>query len=295
MTARNDAASRYAARDFPAAAKSCEQALRLDPFATDAAFEGVNSYLLSDQVPQAVALLQAIRARGLSDSAARATAVLKELAAVSPEAAQGLNSGLPEPPHVKELFAGMRLDVPDWDAGRRYSGTSSLELTRWAKEISPAVESPVTAQTQPQPPTTPAVETAAQPAAPAEAPAPAVPSAAESVLPAAETVETAAATSEGLITLDSFHLEVVPLAGARDLVMEKDETSAQHQFGTLVLRASKSDTAVILGSKQLARQLPARIRVPVGKYEIRAVDQGKKVSAREVEVLPDSILVLTFN
>ena len=75
-----------------------EQAVKLDPFSIDAAFQGVNSYLLNDRLPEAVGLLKAIRIRGTSAATKKANALLQELSVVSKEAGTELQAGIPQPP-----------------------------------------------------------------------------------------------------------------------------------------------------------------------------------------------------
>src|ERR1017187_9866560 len=72
FTVRKDGQERFDAGDYAAAAAQYEQAVKLDPFATDAAFQGVNSYLLTGRVPEAIGLLKAIRIRGTRSEERRA-------------------------------------------------------------------------------------------------------------------------------------------------------------------------------------------------------------------------------
>jgi hypothetical protein len=50
---------------------------------------------------------------------------------------------------------------------------------------------------------------------------------------------------------------------------------------------------VVFDGKQVAPQVPATVRVPVGKYEIRTMQEGKIVSRQDVEVTPLSKSVIT--
>jgi len=142
LTARKNAQARFEAGDYAAAAGLYEQALKLDPFAADAALQGVNSYLLQDRLPEAIVLLKVMRFRGNSEAVQTADQMLKQLAAVSPEAAQEVQSNVPQPPPIEEVFSGMHFGVPDWDAGKRHLQSASVDITRWTKELKMEVPMP---------------------------------------------------------------------------------------------------------------------------------------------------------
>ena len=142
LTARKEAEEKYEEGQYKDAAVIFEKTLNLDPFAIDSAFEAVNNYLLSDQLPEAVHMLGVIRLRGTSESVGKATAMLKELGAVYPEAAQVINTELPPPPPIQELFQGIQFGVPDWSAGIRSAQSSPVPLARWAKALQTAYPPP---------------------------------------------------------------------------------------------------------------------------------------------------------
>ena len=142
FTARKEAQQKYEAAQYRDAAVVYEKTLNLDPFAIDSAFEAVNSYLLSDQLAEAVHMLGVIRLRGTSESVAKATAMLKELGPVYPEAAQVINAELPAPPPVQELFQNVQFGTPDWSAGIRVAQSSSVPLARWTKALQAAYPPP---------------------------------------------------------------------------------------------------------------------------------------------------------
>jgi tetratricopeptide (TPR) repeat protein len=150
LTARKEAEEKYQSAHYQEAAVIYEKTLTLDPFAIDSAFEAANNYLLSDQLPEAVRMLSLIRLRGTSESVAKATAMLKELGPVYPEAAQVIKAELPAPPPVQELFQGIQFGVPDWSAGIRSALSSPVPLARWTKAL----------QTAYPPPAEPVTETA---------------------------------------------------------------------------------------------------------------------------------------
>src|ERR1017187_10138977 len=165
FTVRKEAQERFDAGDYAAAAPLYEKAVKLDPFSIDAAFQGVNSYLLNGRVPDAIGLLKAIRIRGTSASTAKANAMLKELAAVSKEAGTELAAGIAEPPPIEEIFSGAHFGVPDWDAGVRRLETAPVDIARWTKDLNLAEPAPVQVA---QPAATPAATSAVSSLTPAE-------------------------------------------------------------------------------------------------------------------------------
>src|ERR1035441_2329005 len=340
LTARQDAQQRFDAGDYAAAAPLFEQAVKLDPFAIDAAFQGVNSYLLNGRVPEAIGLLKAIRIRGTSASTSKANAMLKELAAVSKEAGTELAAGIAEPPPIEEIFSGARFGIPDWDAGARRLETAPVDIARWTKDLNLAEQPPVQVAL-------PAVTNAASPATssltPAEnavanavfhvellpmgdhrdlkirrvASAPVLSYAkvsAASGVPVKVTTEPPGAelTVDGdadqhcqspcvlslpparkmiHIQLDGFRTEsrVVDVkAGGSELAV-----ALQQEFGVVEFQGSQGDVPVVFDGKQVAPQVPATVRVPVGKYEIRTMQEGKILNRQDVEVTALSKSVIT--
>jgi tetratricopeptide (TPR) repeat protein len=148
LVSRKDAEEKYAAGRYKEAAVIFEKTLNLDPFAIDSAFQAVNSYLLSDNLSDAVHLLGVIRLRGTSESVAKSNAMLKELGSVYPEAAQVIKTELPAPPPVQELFQDIQFGSPDWSAGIRSAQSSPVSLSRWAKALDSAYPPPAEPITQ---------------------------------------------------------------------------------------------------------------------------------------------------
>ena len=136
LVARRDARVKFEASDFPAAAVLYGDALKQDPFAIEAAFEGVKSYLLADRLPDAVKLLEAVRVRGTSecDSQSRCDAQGTGRP-VYPDAGKQLQAGIPQPPPIEEVFRGTTFGVPDWDAGARYLLPSALDVQALIKGL----------------------------------------------------------------------------------------------------------------------------------------------------------------
>ena len=336
LTARKDAQDRFDAGDYAAAAGLYEQAVKRDPFAIDAALQGVNSYLLTDRVSEAVSLLKAIRIRGTSAATKRANAFLQELSAVSKEAGTELQAGLPQPPPIEEVFSGWQFGVPDWDAGTRHLQTAPVDLNKWTKDLNLPEQMPAAQAAQP------VVSTAPAPADPAIAIANAifhvellpagdkrdlkirkVGSAAvlnssnvrrPSGVPVKVTTEPPGAelTIDGdaeqhcqspcvlslspskqmiHVQLDGFRAENravdVKPGGSEIVVMLEQE------FGFVEFKGSQGDTPIVYDGRQVAPQVPATVRVPVGKYEIRTMQDGKIVNRQDVEVTALSKNVVT--
>src|ERR1035437_4410049 len=356
FTVRQEAQQRFDAADYAAAGPLYERAVKLDPFSIDAAFQGVNSYLLNGRVPDAIGLLKAIRIRGTSASTAKANAMLKELAAVSKEAGTELAAGIAEPPPIEEIFSDAHFGIPDWDAGVRRLETAPVDLARWTKDLNLAEPAPVQVA---QPAVSNATANGATNSA-TDATSSAVPPAAPPLTPA----ETAVANA-------MFHVELLPTGDHRDLKIRRVATapvlnyamvsapsnlpvkvtteppgaeltvdgdadqhcqspcvlslpparkmihiqlegyrtesravdvkaggselavSLQQEFGVVEFQGSQGDVPVVLDGKQVAPQVPATVRVPVGKYEIRTMQEGKILNRQDVEVTALSKSVIT--
>jgi tetratricopeptide (TPR) repeat protein len=262
LTARKNAQARFEAGDYPAAANSYEQALKLDPFAMNAVLQGVNSYLLQDHLPEAIVLLKAMRLRGTSEAVQTADLMLKQLAAVSPEAATEVQSGVPQPPPIEEVFSGMHFGVPDWDAGKRHLETAEVDITRWTKDLKMEVPMPVLVASAATATPAPAAETTAQ-------------ATAETAADHADDAQAAAVNNA------IFHVEVVPTGDTRNLRLRPD---AAEEFGYVQFDGPAGETPVVFAGKQVV--LPTKLKLPTGKYEIRTVDEGKVVNRQDLEVTP---------
>jgi hypothetical protein len=268
LKARSEAQARYEASDFAAAAALDGQALLLDPFALDAAFQGVNGYLLADRLPEAVHLLQQIRVRGTTASLERADGMLKALAPVEPEAGKALQAGIPQPPPVEEVLSGTLFGMPDFDAGARYLLSTPVDMTRWSKDVTAALTPPAPPPPPPPPPDI------AQPVA-------------------------ALSEAELKVAQAFLHVEIVPSEDARDIAIRRiggaaGASAAPAASGFVQLDGPQAQTPVLMNGMALARQVPARVPLPVGKYEIRIVDGGKILSRGLVEVTAASVSMMTI-
>jgi len=271
LKARSEADARYEASEFAAAAALEEEALKIDPFALDAAFRAVNGYLLSDRLPDAVRLLQTIRVRGTTASLQRAEAMLKALAPAEPEAGRVLQAGIQQPPPVEEVLSGSDLHAPDFDAADRFLTSTPIDLSRWAKELTSALAQPA-----------PVLQVASASAS--------APAATESVAPP---------NSEAQVAKAMFHLEIVPAGDTRDIAIRRigagaGPDSPPPEYGFVELRGSDEKTPVLLGDRVMARELPAKMQLPAGKYEIRMMQGGTLLSSNPLEVAAAKVVTVTI-
>ncbi len=292
LIARRDARASFEAGQYAQAAALYKQAFRIDPFAMDAAFEGATSFLLSDRLTEAIPLLQAIRVRGASASVGEADAVLRELASVSPEAAEEIKTAAPLPPPVEEVFSGITFGMPDWRAGMRYVQSTPAELGVWVREASAAI------------PTVIVAGRAAVPTAPGPAPAAASSAVATTAAPAVPAsppkIEQIAAPP---ITEHAFHLEVVTVGGTRELDYRDVEEPTPgrpkperkpptNEFGFVQIEGPVADTTVLIDGKPAEKTSTGKLRLAPGKYQIRAVRDGKIVYQQDAEVLPTKTITI---
>ncbi|HEY6988246.1 MAG TPA: caspase family protein [Bryobacteraceae bacterium] len=187
LTARRDAQASYDAGEYRAAAQLFEQAFQLDPFSVDSALQGVNSYLLADDLDKAVSLIHQIRLRGSSADVARSELLLKELSPVEPKAGEELRAGTPPPPPIEQIFSDFRFGVVDHEAAGVFARNFRPDVaTRLSSSIQASPSSISTPAVSDNPP---AVATALPPG----------------------------------ITLDSLHIEVIRAASAksRDIIIRK--------------------------------------------------------------------------
>jgi hypothetical protein len=343
LTARKDAQEKYDADDFTAAAAAYERAVKLDPFSIEAAFQGVNSYLLNDRLAEAVNLLKVIRIHGTSASTKKANALLQELSVVSKEAGTELQAGIPQPPAIEEVFNGVNFGVPNWEAGGRRLQSSPVDLSKWTKDLS--LPEPATVQV-------------AQPVMPAGTPA-------TEAVPAGSNAATTAVSNA------IFHVELLPAGDKRDLKIRRtavapvlnvsnvkrpagvplkvtteppgaeltvEGDAEQHcqspcvlslppasqtvriqmdgyrlesrtidvkpgapdlavvlsqEFGTVEFQGSQGQTPIMFDGRQVAPTVPAMVKVPTGKYEIRTMQDGNILTRQEVEVTSSGRSVVT--
>jgi len=58
------------------------------------------------------------------------------------------------------------------------------------------------------------------------------------------------------------------------------------EFGFVHLTGPQGEAAVLLDGAPVSKEVPARLQVPAGRYQVRTVREGKVVGTREVEVKP---------
>jgi hypothetical protein len=329
LLALNEAEARFDALDFAAAAGLYDKAFGLDAFSIEAAFRGIDSHLLNDRLPEAVGSLKAVRVRGPSAAVARADAMLKQLAPVSPEAAEALKSGVPQPPPAEELFGDTRFGVVDPEAGARYLRASPVELARLLKDIAMG---PPPGQAPPPPviAATPA-DTSAAPEGPVNLQAFHVEmisvTKSRDILirevgegklntsgvqrPAGVAVKVTTDPPGAELTVEGDpgqHCQapcILSLAGPRPLVQARLEgfrtevrapnpsapeaaldIALEREFGFVQLGSTQAETAVLLDGRVVSRQVPVKLQLPAGRYELRASREGKILNTQQVEVKP---------
>jgi hypothetical protein len=290
LTARNEARNRDDKLEFAAAAELYEKAFAMDPFSFDSALHGVNNYLLTEKVPEALRLLQAIRVRGSSESAERANLMLMELAAVFPEARRELQAGIPAPPPIQEVFAGIRFGAPDWGASQRYMEANPVSLGRWVVDLI-ASKAPVL------------VIPGSPPASPA---APAVASSVVKPAVVAPDSDTPApmdalrlefvAKGDGTRELDYGDSSPGSAAPRRPISSSKPSapaTAKAREFGYVVLDGPVADTTVLVNGNPFQQKDPGKLQLPVGQYEVRVVKEGKVLSRQDVVVKALGVVTVT--
>jgi tetratricopeptide (TPR) repeat protein len=274
LKARETAQNSFEKGDYATAIAQYDQALKLEPFDVEAAFEGSSGALLADDLPRAVQLLQVIRQRGTTPQVQRADAILKELSAAEPSASAALKGGAVKPPAIQEVFHTHRFGAPDWDTGWRLvrQAPAQVDYAAIAKKLPP----PPAVQPPPSPVANPTGSAAA-----ATAPQQQQPQHIE------QPQQTAAVEQQQVITLDDLYVDVKAVGGTRDLVTE--------EFGQITIRSfGKKEIGLMLEGRPVTRKLPYTAKLPPGKYEIRTMEAGKSRSERRVEVKsgnnPDLVL-----
>ena len=93
------------------------------------------------------------------------------------------------------------------------------------------------------------------------------------------------------LRMDGYGSEVrtleVDAAGSTLAVALKQE------FGTVEFQGSQGSTPILFDGHQVAKTVPAQVKVPVGKYEIRTMQDGKILSRQDVEVTAASRSIVT--
>jgi hypothetical protein len=251
LAARRDAHAAYGKREYAAAAAAYEKAFQLDPFAIDAAFEGVDSYLQAEKIEPAVLLLRQIRVRGATDSTQKAVKMLAELKTVDQAAAAEAAANVPAPPPIEEMFSSFHFGTPDWDGGKRARANAPTDLSRPVKDLEAKY-----------PPPAAATETA-------------------NGDPSKSLAADVAAIAQLLKTI--FHVEVTPSSETRDLVIRRANTGTlTENSGIVDLQGLDPSTVVVYQGRLL--HLPASLTLQAGKYEIRSVDKGDVLTTQTIEV-----------
>jgi hypothetical protein len=103
---------------------------------------------------------------------------------------------------------------------------------------------------------------------------------------AAPPVTDPSAASAAALNAAIFHLEVVPTPETtRNLRMRKPDAE---EYGFVEFGGQIKDTPVVYEGQQL--MLPTKLKLAPGKYEIRAVEEGKVLVKHDVEISPRETL-----
>jgi hypothetical protein len=93
------------------------------------------------------------------------------------------------------------------------------------------------------------------------------------------------------IKMDGFRtedraLEVKPAGSELSIALEPE-------FGVVEFKGSQGETPIFYDGRKVGSQVPASVRLPVGKYEIRTSQDGKILNREEVEVTSAGTNVVT--
>jgi hypothetical protein len=284
-------------------------------------------------VSEAIGLLKTIRVHGTSASTKKANALLQELSVVFKEAGTELRADMPQPPPIEEIFSGAHFGIPDWDAGARRLQTAPVDTSRWTKDLNLPEQAPVVAAQPVTTPVSSAASSAIADAffhvellptgdgrdlkIRKVGSAPVVNSSnvrRPSGVPVKVTTEPPGAelTIEGdaeqhcqspcvlslpaarqmiHIKMDGFRtedraLEVKPAGSELSIALEPE-------FGVVEFKGSQGETPIFYDGRKVGSQVPASVRLPVGKYEIRTSQDGKILNREEVEVTSAGTNVVT--
>jgi hypothetical protein len=81
-------------------------------------------------------------------------------------------------------------------------------------------------------------------------------------------------------------LEVKPAGSELSIALEPE-------FGVVEFKGSQGETPIFYDGRKVGSQVPASVRLPVGKYEIRTSQDGKILNREEVEVTSAGTNVVT--
>jgi len=76
--------------------------------------------------------------------------------------------------------------------------------------------------------------------------------------------------------------------GAADLALVLSQ-----EFGTVEFQGSQGQTPIVFDGRQVSQTVPALVKVPIGKYEIRTMQDGKILNRQDVEVTSTGRSVVT--
>jgi hypothetical protein len=93
-----------------------------------------------------------------------------------------------------------------------------------------------------------------------------------------------------------LHVEIVPSEDTRDIAIRRigGTNGAPAESGSIQILGPKGEMAVLMNDRALARQVPASVSLPVGKYEIRTVEAGRVLNRETVEITAGGTSMLTI-
>jgi hypothetical protein len=93
-----------------------------------------------------------------------------------------------------------------------------------------------------------------------------------------------------------FHVEVIPTAATRDLAIRRvADAQPPSEFGYVQLQGAEGETPVVFNGRVVAPQIPVKLQLPVGQYEIRAIQDGQVIKQQTVDVTVNGTSAVTVN
>ena len=90
------------------------------------------------------------------------------------------------------------------------------------------------------------------------------------------------------VTMEGYREEIKELSPKTG--GEEVNVPLTQQFGFVSLDGSPGETPVVFDGQVAAHQVPSKVQLPVGKYQIRGVQNGKVLSQDDIEVKPSDTL-----
>jgi len=65
------------------------------------------------------------------------------------------------------------------------------------------------------------------------------------------------------------------------------------EFGTVEFKGLQGETPIVYDGRPVSSSVPGLVKVPVGKYEIRTIQEGKILTRQDVEVTSTNHSIVT--